>query len=93
MGRSTANQEITAKVRMYTTRFCSFCIRARMLLNEKGVEYQDISVDSDAQLRREMESLSGSHLVPQIWIDDRHVGGFNELRALDMSGELDDLLN
>lgn len=64
-----------------------------MLLNEKGVEYQDIGVDGDMALRREMESQSGSHLVPQIWVGDRHVGGFNELRALDMSGELDELLN
>lgn len=63
-----------------------------MLLTDKGVEYQDIRVDHDAELRQEMYRLSGRHTVPQIWIGDRHIGGFTELYALDRDGGLDQLL-
>ena len=74
---------MTAQVKMYSTRFCPYCIRARTLLESKGVAYTDIGVDGDPQLRSEMMSLSGRRTVPQIWIDDLHVGGFDDLVALE----------
>jgi len=81
-----------APVRMYTTRLCPFCIRARMLLESKGVAFEDIAVDRDPELRREMMALSGRRTVPQIWVGDTHVGGYDDLAALDRSGRLDPLL-
>lgn len=77
---------------MYSTSTCAYCGAARMLLTGKGVRFDDINVGVDAQKRAEMEALSGRRSVPQIFIDERHVGGFDELRALDKSGELDTLL-
>jgi glutaredoxin 3 len=77
---------------MYSTRFCPYCVAARRLLTEKKVPFEDISVDGDTKLRREMTERAGRRTVPQIWIDDRHVGGFTDLAALDRSGELDRLL-
>ena len=82
-----------ADVKMYTTRFCPYCMRARMLLESKGVAFTDIAVDADPELRREMMQLSGRHTVPQIWIGDQHVGGFDDMAALDRQGKLDELLN
>ena len=82
-----------ADVKMYTTRLCPYCMRARMLLESKGVAFTDIAVDADPELRREMMQLSGRHTVPQIWIGDKHVGGFDHMAALDRQGKLDELLN
>ena len=81
-----------AKVVMYGTAYCPYCVAARTLLAKKGVQYEDISVFDDKAKRAEMEAKSGGHTVPQILIDDRAVGGFDELCALDESGELDRLL-
>lgn len=81
-----------AKVLMYSTPWCPFCIRAKGLLKKKGVEFTDIDVSNQPQLRREMEQRSGRHTVPQIWIGDRHVGGCDDLHALDRAGQLDALL-
>ncbi len=77
---------------MYSTRFCPYCIRARMLLDSKHVEYTDISVDGEPALRREMMQRSGRRTVPQIWIGDHHVGGFDDLARLEQQGRLDELL-
>jgi glutaredoxin 3 len=77
---------------MYSTRFCPYCIRARMLLDSKRVEYTDISVDGEPALRREMMQRSGRRTVPQIWIGDQHVGGFDDLARLEQQGRLDELL-
>jgi glutaredoxin 3 len=77
---------------MYSTRFCPFCIRARRVLEHKGLVYTDISVDADPALRRRMEDLSGRYTVPQIWVGDVHVGGFDELWQLEQRGKLDPLL-
>ena len=66
---------------MYTTRFCPYCMRARQLLDAKGVAYNDIAVDGDPARRAEMETASGRHTVPQIWVGDTHVGGFDDLRV------------
>lgn len=78
------------KVVMYSTRFCPYCVRARMLLEKKGVEFTDIRVDSEPQYREEMMSrASGRSSVPQIFIDDEHVGGCDDLYELDFEGTLD----
>lgn len=79
-------------VRMYTTAWCPYCIRARRLLDGKGVSYEDIRVDTQPELRAEMMDLSGRHTVPQIWVGDTHVGGFTDLAALEHNGSLDQLL-
>ena len=81
-----------ATVKMYSTRFCPYCIRARFLLDSKDVSYTDIGVDARPELRREMMEKSGRRTVPQIWIGDRHVGGYDDLAQLEQRGELDDLL-
>ncbi|WP_097458885.1 glutaredoxin 3 [Mangrovitalea sediminis] len=82
-----------SSVMLYTTRYCPFCVRAKRLLDSKGVTYTEIAVDDDYRLRQEMMQKSGRHTVPQIWIGDRHVGGCDELYALERSGELDRLLS
>jgi glutaredoxin 3 len=81
-----------SSVTMYTTRYCPFCVRAKQLLESKGIDYIDIPVDGDAVLRNEMMQKSGRHTVPQIWIADKHVGGCDELWSLEHMGQLDDLL-
>jgi glutaredoxin 3 len=81
------------KVTMYTTAVCPFCMRAERLLSAKGVtDIEKIRVDMDPVRRQEMMEKSGRRTVPQIWIGDRHVGGFDDLAALDHAGELDKLL-
>jgi glutaredoxin 3 len=82
-----------AKVEIYTTTFCPFCVRAKRLLQSKGVEYQEIDVTHDDALRARMvEMAGGRRTVPEIFIDGKIVGGFDELKALDDRGELDALL-
>ena len=83
---------MTQRVVMYATRYCPYCMRARSLLDDKGVEFQEIRVDNDWEKRREMEVKSRRRTVPQIFIGGRHVGGYDELRALDLAGQLDPLL-
>ncbi|TLM79193.1 glutaredoxin 3 [Microbulbifer harenosus] len=77
---------------IYTTRFCPFCIRAKYLLDNKNVSYTEISVDGKPELRAEMTAKAGRHTVPQIWVGGHHVGGCDELMAIERSGELDRLL-
>ncbi len=79
-------------VTMYSTRFCPYCMRARQLLDAKRVEYTDIAVDEQPELRLEMMERSGRRTVPQIWIGDTHVGGFDDLWLLEREGRLDDML-
>jgi glutaredoxin 3 len=79
------------KIEIWGTEFCGYCSAARMLLKKKGLEYEDVSVSRDPGLRHEMEQRSGRRSVPQIFIDGLPVGGFDELYALDQSGELDRL--
>ena len=81
-----------AKVTVYGNASCAYCGAARMLLKQKGVDWEDIAVHTDADKRAEMIERSGRTSVPQIFIDEQHVGGFDELCALDKSGELDKLL-
>ena len=80
------------RIVIYGTETCSYCSAARMLLKKKGLNYEDILVSRDAEKRAEMERLSGGHTVPQIFVNDRPIGGFDELYALDKSGELDEIL-
>lgn len=81
------------KVEIYTTATCPYCMRAKMLLAEKNVDFTEIPVDGDYVLRGEMrERARGCATVPQIFIDGRHVGGCDDLYALDDRGALDPLL-
>jgi glutaredoxin 3 len=78
---------------MYCTAMCPYCQSAERLLSKKGVsEIERVRVDLDAERRAEMMQRSGRRTVPQIWIGERHVGGSEELHALERSGELDRLL-
>ncbi|HYG14099.1 MAG TPA: glutaredoxin 3 [Methylophilaceae bacterium] len=82
-----------AKIVMYTTAYCPFCINAERLLLGRGVtEIDKIRVDLQPELRMEMMEKTGRRTVPQIYIGERHVGGFEDLRALDLAGELEPLL-
>ena len=82
-----------ANIKMYTTAVCPYCINAERLLVSKGVEtIEKIRVDLQPDLRLEMMEKTGRRTVPQIYIDEFHVGGFDDLRALDMAGKLDALL-
>ena len=81
------------RVRMYVTDWCPFCRRAKALLNSKGVvEIEEIHVQLDVQGRAELQATTGGRTVPQIYIGGRHVGGCDELYALERAGELDSLL-
>lgn len=83
-----------ANVTMYTTATCPFCMNAERLLQSRGVkDIQKIRVDLHPELRVEMMEKTGRRTVPQIYIDERHVGGFEDLRALDMAGGLQPLLD
>lgn len=79
-------------VTVYSTRVCPYCMLAKRLLGSKGVSYDEIMVDQNDALRAEMMQRSGRRTVPQIFIGDRHVGGFDDLAALDRAGQLDPLL-
>ena len=82
-----------AKVEIYTTDSCPFCVRARMLLDDKGADYSEYCIDLLSELRAEMQArANGGSSVPQIFIDDQHIGGCDELYALDAKGGLDPLL-
>ena len=81
-----------ASVIMYGTAWCPYCVRARQLLDEREVSYQDIRVEREPALRRQMMELSGRRTVPQIWIGETHVGGYTDLLDLDQRGRLDGLL-
>jgi len=81
-----------AKVVMYTTQSCPYCVRAKALLRHKGVAFDEIDVSTDDVLREKMVEASGRRTVPQIFINDAPIGGFDELRALDEQGDLDRLL-
>jgi glutaredoxin 3 len=81
------------KVTMYSTAVCPYCINAERLLISKGVtEINKIRIDLQPELRNEMMQKTGRRTVPQIFIDDRHIGGFDDLRALDLAGGLEPLL-
>jgi len=81
-----------AQVVIYTTNYCPYCFGAKSLLRSKKVEFEEIDVTDDPIRRKQMEKLSARRTVPQIFIDGKSVGGFEEIRRLDAAGELDLLL-
>lgn len=85
---------MSAHIVIYTKDHCSYCTFAKQLLGQKGASYQEIRIDLDADKRVEMERLSGGRrTVPQIFINDQLIGGFDDLSALEKAGKLDNLLN
>lgn len=82
----------TTEIVMYSSPFCGYCSAAKRLLDGKNVEYTEIDVLFDAGKREEMRARSGRNTVPQIFIGETHVGGYDDLSALDRTGELDPLL-
>lgn len=84
---------MAAKVEIYTWATCPFCIRAKNLLNRKGVEFTEYSIDGDEEARAKMSArANGRRSVPQIFINDHHVGGCDDIHALEAQGKLDELL-
>ena len=80
-------------VKIFTTQYCPFCVRAKALLKERGVvDFEEIKVDEQPAERATMIQLSGRRTVPQIFIGERHIGGCDDLQALDRKGELVPLL-
>ena len=82
-----------AEVVIYTSAWCGYCHRAKDLLERKGVAYTEIGVDMDPAARAQMEQRSGRHTVPQVFIGPQHVGGYDDLAALERAGRLDALLS
>ncbi|MGB3238140.1 MAG: glutaredoxin 3 [Geitlerinemataceae cyanobacterium] len=81
------------KIEIYTWTYCPFCIRAKALLDRKGVEYTEYVIDGDEDARDKMsERANGRRSVPQIFIDDLHIGGCDDIHALEHDGKLDPLL-
>ena len=83
------NEPARADVLMYATAHCPYCTAARDLLERRGIPFREIDVAADAKARREMTARSRRQTVPQIFIGGRHVGGYDDLAALDRSGQLD----
>lgn len=81
-----------ARIEIYTTPFCGYCARAKALLERKGIEYDERDVMMDDKARAEMRARSSRTTVPQIFIDGKHIGGSDELAALDAAGKLDPML-
>ena len=82
-----------SKVSMYCTHACPYCQMAVRLFEKKGVDIDKIQIDEQPEKKQEMVNRTGQHTVPQIYIDDTHVGGYMDLAELDMDGELDPLLS
>ena len=83
---------MAAKVVIYSKTYCPYCDRAKALIKGKGLSYEEISVDEDPALYAKLKADTGMMTVPQIFINDKLVGGFSELSALDKQGELDNML-
>jgi glutaredoxin 3 len=90
--RRFAEESWLAKIVVYTTSWCPYCRMAKALLTRKGQKWEEIDIEAPPGRRDEMEKRSGRTSVPQIWIGERHVGGYDDLAALDASGDLDALL-
>jgi glutaredoxin 3 len=79
-----------ARVRVYSTRWCGYCVRAKALLESRGIEYEDVYLDDEPAFRQRLFELTGGWTVPQILIDGKPIGGYTELWRLDRDGRLDD---
>ena len=87
------NKGITVvNITIYSSTWCPYCIRAKQLLTEKGYKFKEIIVDGKPEIRAEMNEKAGRNSVPQIWINNQHIGGCDDLIALEQAGKLDDLL-
>ena len=85
--------EVTmSKVVVYSTLLCPYCHRAKALLRKKGIQFTEIDVGMDREKRDEMEARAHRHTVPQIFVDDKHIGGCDDLHELDAQGKLDLML-
>lgn len=82
-----------AEVIIYSTNNCPYCVNAKRLLDKKGVNYQEINIEQDQAQREIMIQKAQRQTVPQIFINDKHIGGCDDLYALERSGALDELLN
>ena len=82
-----------AKVKLYTRRWCGYCTAAERLLRQKGVDFEQIDATGDPAIRKWLAEVTGRTTVPQVFIDGRPIGGYDDLRALDRSGRLDGLLS
>jgi glutaredoxin 3 len=80
------------RIQIYTTRWCGYCVRAKALLDSRGLAYEEVAVDGDPAFREQLLELTGGWTVPQILIDGRPIGGYTELWRLDREGRLDSLL-
>jgi glutaredoxin 3 len=80
-----------ARVQMYTTSWCGYCVRAKTLLESRGLEYEEISLDDDPHFRRKLQEITGGWTVPQVVLDGKPIGGYRELWRLDRHGELERL--
>jgi glutaredoxin 3 len=80
-----------ARIQMYTTRWCGYCVRAKALLEQRGIDFEEISLDDDPAFRQTIHDLTGNWTVPQILIDGQPIGGYVELWRLDRAGGLDEL--
>jgi glutaredoxin 3 len=84
---------MTAKVEIYTWSTCPFCLRAKSLLNKKGVNFTEYSIDGDEDARAKMaQRANGKRSLPQIFINDNHIGGCDDIHGLDRQGKLDEML-
>ncbi|MFL5917968.1 MAG: glutaredoxin [Gaiellaceae bacterium] len=81
-----------AKVQVYSTRWCGYCVRAKALLDSRGIEYEEIWLDGDPAFRQKLFDLTGGWTVPQIVVDGRPIGGYTELWRLDRDGVLEERL-
>jgi glutaredoxin 3 len=81
-----------SRIQIYTTRWCGYCVRAKTLLDSRGVPYEEIPLDDDPVFRQTVLRATGGWTVPQILVDGRPIGGYTELRRLDREGRLDELL-
>jgi glutaredoxin 3 len=81
-----------ASITVYSTKWCGYCVRAKALLDSKGIPYEEVDMGDDPSFRARLQELTGGWTVPQIVIDGRPVGGYTELWQLDKSGQLDQLL-
>ena len=80
-----------ATIQMYTTGWCGYCVRAKALLEQRGLDFEEIRVDEDPNFRTKLQELTGGWTVPQIVIDGKPIGGYAELWQLDRAGELEKL--
>ena len=79
------------RIRMYSTTWCGYCVRAKALLERRGLEYEEIVMDEDPAFRQKLLEMTGRWTVPQIFIDDEPIGGYTELWCLERDGRLDEL--